>query len=236
MIREAGFDNVSLDLMLGLPGQEPGTLRDDLEQAVELNPEHISAYLLKIEPGTPFYRDFEAGRLSVPDEDQAAELYSLAVEYLKEAGYGHYEISNLARPGRESRHNLTYWANGEYLGLGPAAHSSLREAGRLVRRANAPDLGDYLRRLSAGELPLESAEPVDRETEMAETVFLGLRRMAGIKPGEFEDRFGQTIDEVYPGVIGRLSGSGLLIEDEAGVRLTGRGILLANEVFIAFLP
>ncbi|NPV90223.1 MAG: radical SAM family heme chaperone HemW [Firmicutes bacterium] len=236
MIRGAGFDNVSLDLMLGLPGQTRELLEEDLRQAVALSPEHVSAYLLKVEPGTPFHRDLEAGELTVPDEDQAAEIYSRAVKYLKEAGYHHYEISNLARTGRESRHNLIYWENREYLGLGPAAHSSLREEGRLVRRANVSDLGEYLRRLSSGELPIESVERVDRELEMAETMFLGLRRMAGIRPGEFESRFGQTIEEVYPGVLERLTASGLIIGDEAGIRLTGRGILLANEVFIAFLP
>lgn len=235
--REAGVDNVSLDLMLGLPGQSWPILRDDLEQVIGLSPEHVSAYLLKLEEGTPLYRDFEKGLLEIPSDDETAEMYLYTVKRLQEAGYHQYEISNFARPGRESRHNLIYWANEEYLGLGPAAHTALRgRDGVMERRANPRDLREYLRRLAGGELPAGSVETVSREWEMAETMFLGLRRTAGIEFADFQRRFGQTIDEVYPGVIERLVSAGLAVRSGKGIQLTAGGMLLSNEVFVAFLP
>ena len=241
-VREAGFKNVNLDLMLGLPGQTADLLRQDLEQIAALSPEHLSAYLLKVEPATPLYQRLRAGELSLPCDEEAADMYQTAVAALEAAGYQHYEISNFARGSHQCRHNLIYWANQEYLGLGPAAHSALRlragsaDGGALVRRENLPDLGKYAEKVGMGEFPLASEETVTREWEMAETMFLGLRRTTGVEFGEFESRFGKTIDEVYPGVISRLSRAGLVFRDEAGVRLTKNGRLLANEVFMAFLP
>lgn len=239
-VREAGFTNINLDLMLGLPGQTIELLKDDLEQITALFPEHLSAYLLKVEPATPLHQRLRAGELILPSEEEAAEMYLTTAAVLEAAGYRQYEISNFACDGYQSKHNLIYWSNQEYLGLGPAAHSALRAGsaagGALVRRENLADLEKYAEKVGMGEFPLASEEVVTREWEIAETMFLGQRTTAGVKFEEFKSRFGKTIDEVYPGVISRLSQAGLLFRDSTGVRLTKNGQLLANEVFIAFLP
>ncbi len=247
----AGFRSVGVDLIFGLPGQ---TLRDwerTLRTVLAFAPDHLSAYALTLEPGTPLHEDVLAGRLPSPDEDLAADQYLLAEEMLEAAGYQHYEISNWARRDpvwdHRSRHNLAYWRNEVWLGFGAGAHS--HAFGR--RWHEVEDLPRFLRAWTPdrapghgeGPVPLYASptacevEPVSREQAMAETMFLGLRLVEeGVPRGRFYERFGVPVEAVYGSVLEELEAQGLLQADAERVRLTPRGRLLANRVFLRFLP
>ena len=244
---DAGYDSVSIDLMYGLPPQGLDSWRQTLSAAADLGPEPISMYCLTLESGTPMSQWVESGRLPEPDPDLAADMYLLAEEAMEGRAYRHYEISNWARPGKESRHNLTYWRNQPYLGVGPGAHSYL--AG--VRFHNVKSPRAYTRLLEGGgngtalegslseehirSVPVvESVEPIGRQLEMAETMMLGLRLDTGVESAAFEKRFGTTLQHAYPDTLQELESAGLLVTSGAGVRLTGRGRLLGNEVFSRF--
>ncbi|HEY8532156.1 MAG TPA: oxygen-independent coproporphyrinogen III oxidase, partial [Limnochorda sp.] len=197
-----------------------------------LRPDHLSCYSLIIEEGTPFYRWHQLGRLPRPDEDEELAMYFAAIDEAEARGLAQYEISNFARPGHECRHNLIYWRNGRYLGLGPGAHSYWGG----VRRANVGPLAAYERALAEGRLPLAFEEPIGRELEMDETVFMGLRlTREGVDRRAFRDRFGTPVEAVYGPVIERFVGLGLLEADDTRLRLTRRGLPVANQVFMAFL-
>lgn len=247
MALEAGFHNVSIDLMFGLPHQGLEDWQATLATAGELAPRHISMYCLTLEEGTPMERWVRTGALPEPDPDLAADMYLLAQEVMEGLGYRHYEISNWARPGYESRHNLTYWRNQPYLGVGPGAHSYL--AGH--RFANLKSPREYIRRLqrSAGAAqvgrPLdaeairampavEALEAVGMRLEMAETMMLGLRLDTGIDPGEFQRRFGQLPSQAYPDAIAELTTLGLLETRGGALRLTRQGRMVGNQVFSRF--
>ena len=258
--RSAGFDNVSLDLMYGLPDQTPEQWGATLDGALGLRPSHISMYCLTLEEGTPMERDAAAGRIPVPDGDLAADMYLAAEVKTAEAGFRHYEISNWAIPGRESRHNLLYWRNRPFLGVGPGAHSYLD--GHRFHNIRSPR--EYTRRMTNGESPIppsfprrrepipgeprpestgrpfkgipvvEAAEPVDRRLEMAETMMMGLRLDTGVDPGQFAARFGEPPAYVYGEIIDELQDDGLLETADGSFVLTPRGRLLGNEVFSRF--
>lgn len=228
--RRVGF-TVSLDLIYGLPGQSLDGWRRTLQEVIALAPDHISAYGLKVEPGTPLARDLDRGLLELPSDDEQADMYEEAVRLLAAAGYARYEISNFARPGQESRHNHNYWENGDYLGLGAGAHSRLDHR----RWLNRPDLTEYMGRIAAGELPAAELEYISREQEMAETMFLGLRLAEGVSLPVFARRFGVPAETVFAGAIAKHTATGLLLRDGDRLRLSSRGFLLANEVFLDFL-
>lgn len=230
--REAGFDNISLDLIFGVPGQTPAGWLGCLEQIIALQPEHISAYGLQLETGTPLCTMVDNGTMQPCDEDLQADMYYAAIDMLRSAGYRHYEISNFARPGRECRHNLVYWHNGAYLGLGPAAHSRLG----MRRTANEKHLDSYRAALSGGLLPVVQSEELSERDDIFETVFLGLRLTAGLNLESFRARFGVSLDRVYPGVAARLIGKGLLEMHADALRLTCRGLAVANMVMAEFVP
>ena len=227
------FDNVSIDLLYGLPGQGLGRWRRTLERALGLGPEHLSLYPLSVEEGTPLAQAIAQGRMSPPDADLAAEMYQLAEEAL--GAYCHYELSNWARPGRECRHNLAYWYNLPYLGLGAGAHSCLGGS----RFHNVASPREYIARV-AGEVPGEGAiagsEPIAEALEMAETMILGLRLEEGVGLDRLALRFGGDAVARYRSQIDELKCLGLLEEGEGHVRLTARGRLLGNEAFLRFLP
>jgi oxygen-independent coproporphyrinogen-3 oxidase len=237
--RAAGFDNLNLDLIYGLPGQSPVVWRHTLERALALAPEHLSLYCLTVEEGTPLYEQVGAGRLPAPDPDLAADMYDLADELLAKAGYRQYEISNWSLPGYECAHNLIYWRNQPYLGVGAGAHSS--SGGR--RWWNVLPVQTYVDRMVQG-MPTpwpspaaEGGEIIDRPLEMGETLMLGLRlTREGVAEIDFRRRFGVSLEEAYGQVIGDLVGAGLLVRDAVGLRLSGRGRLLGNQVFAQFLP
>ncbi len=241
LARDAGFDNINLDLIYGIPYQTLESWQDTLARAIGLAPEHLSLYSLTIEEGTPLHMWVAKGKVPAPDPDLAADMYEVAQDVLAEAGFEHYEIANWARPGRASRHNLTYWRNEPYLGFGPGAHGSY--GGWRYWNVRKPQ--DYIARLEAAEAradfpfspALEGREPISRELEMGETMMLGLRLIQeGVAFADFQRRFGVDLREVYAQELARYQALGLIEINAERVRLTRRGRALGNEVFAAFLP
>ena len=229
--RAAGFRNLSLDLIFGLPAQSMESWNRTLEAALACRPTHISLYALSVEEGTPLQRQIARGELPPPDEDLAADMYEMAGFVLGRAGFEHYEISNWALPGFESRHNVHTWRNGDYLGFGPAAHSHL---GRR-RWWNVGDPEAYLAGVRAGS-PVAGFETLDQATDMAETMILGLRLVKeGVAPARFLARYGRTPAEVYGPELEELAALGLLEIADERIRLTRRGRLLGNQVFSRFV-
>jgi oxygen-independent coproporphyrinogen-3 oxidase len=224
----AGFDNLNLDLIYGLPGQTLADWRYSLEAALAMSPEHLSLYALTLEEDAPLLAAIESGALPVIDSDIAADQYELAEDLLAAGGYTHYEISNWARPGGECRHNLVYWRNLPYLGVGAAAHSCL-DGHRL---ANNKDLDKYIAEYTGKIPPMpELDEEIGPELELAETAILGLRLDEGIETDYLRRRFGIDIMSHYRQQVEEMAGIGLLEKGEGRIRLTRRGRLLSNEVF-----
>ena len=231
--RGAGFDNLSLDLIYGLPGQTLSDWQRTLEEIITLSPEHISLYALTLEAETPLWSAIKEGLLPEPDPDVSAEHYELAEDLLAVQNYRHYEISNWAIAGRECRHNLTYWRNRPYLGVGVAAHSCL-DGHRL---ANTDSLDKYLDEYSGKSSPVpELDEEITPDLELAETAILGLRLCQGIDLAEIHRRFGVDTLDRYHQPVEEMVGAGLLEQTGGRLKLTRRGRLLANEVFWRFLP
>ncbi len=237
--RRAGFDNINLDFIYGLPLQRIEDWQATLERALALEPEHLSLYALKVEEGTGLEFQIKRGKYPMPDDDLAADMYMVAEEKLDAAGYEHYEISNWARRGGsinqlppQSRHNLTYWLNQSYLGFGAGAHSYFDSA----RYWNILPPLEYIARVERGESVVGGREEIDRDTEMAETMILGLRLSRGVAFSEFEERFGEDARTRYAAQLAELHELGLIEFQDGHVRLTPRGRLLSNEVFWRFLP
>ena len=243
--QSAGFENISIDLMFGLPNQSLTTWENSLRHAIELKTDHLSLYGLQIEPRTPLQRDVLRGSLPKPDDDLAADMYEMAMDHLHEAGYEHYEISNWCRPGFRSRHNLAYWLNQPYLGVGPGAHSSLM--GR--RFANMKSPRRYISAICSADFPDETdstaiserliavdfVEVTSPEMAMAETMMLGIRLSEGVTKSEFKRHFNIAMCDVYGTAISKLVATGLIEDDGDRIRLTRRGRLLGNVVFEAFI-
>ena len=240
--RAAGFDNINIDLMSALPGQTFDSWADSLRQAVEWRPEHISAYSLIIEPGTPFSALYEAGELPpLPDEETDRKMYHYTREYLAQHGYGRYEISNYALKGRECRHNSGYWTGHPYLGFGIGAASYVNGA----RFSNIPDFETYIVEMEKAGIPAEIEQAYEKirteihslteQEKMEEFMFLGLRMTAGVKTSDFASRFGKSLDEVYGDVIRRHLAQGLLQRTPEGFCLTERGTDVSNYVMADYL-
>lgn len=217
--REAGFENISVDLMYGIPDQTLESFRASLRTVAALSPEHISAYGLKVEEGTPFFR--MADRLVLPDEDTEFKMYEAMTDILGEYGYAKYEISNFAKAGRESRHNLRYWRREPYLGFGVAAHSCFEGE----RFGNSRDLDAFLR----GEDITAERERLDDTDERDEYLFLGLRLASGIDLADYRRRFGAFFREVYPQADALLA-AGYLKTDGERVAFTDKGFFVSNTI------
>ncbi|MSP11654.1 MAG: radical SAM family heme chaperone HemW [Chloroflexi bacterium] len=235
--RQSGFENLNLDLIYGLPGQTLAMWQLDLEIALDLQPEHISAYGLQVELHTPLEVMVRRGRVPAPLPDLAADMYDYTCERLAQAGYQHYEISNWAKPGYESRHNLTYWRNQPYVGLGPGAHGYDDHNRRYKIETR---LRPYLASVQENRRPLAEVETLDLKTRVAETAFLGLRLLQeGVDLTGFENRFGLDFTVVYAEVLPRLQERGLieLVRTSGAwrVRLTQRAYLVSNPVMAEFL-
>ena len=230
--RAAGFENISLDLMYGLPTQTLDDLKKSVDEALALVPEHISVYGLTVEEGTPFAAAEAQGKLALPTEDAAEEMYDWLTAALPARGYVRYEISNFARQGCESRHNLGYWRNVPYLGVGAAAHGYVDG----VRWGNEPDTEKYIRAIQTGR-SVRTPEDTERTltNAMEEYAFLALRTREGIDTADFSRAFGVDIDTVYGAVIEKYSAQGLLRRADGFVALTNEGMKVGNEVFAAFL-
>jgi len=247
--RQAGFDNVNLDLIYGLPRQTMTAWQDTVREAVALRPDHLSLYALTLEEGTPLADDVAHGRLPSPDADLAADMYLWAEDALAAAGYQHYEISNWALPGRQCRHNLAYWLNEAYLGLGAGAHScfggfrfaNVKDPHRYIPLVEESAKGDGrpaegLPPFLAGLRHIASAEQMTTARAMAETVVLGLRLTEGLPLKDFRRRFGQELMSVYGAQVEELEALGLLERANGCLRLTTSARLLGNEAFQRFLP
>jgi oxygen-independent coproporphyrinogen-3 oxidase len=252
--RSADFDNINLDFIFGLPNQGRASWENTLARALALEPDHLSLYSLIVEPDTPLFEWVETGIVTEPDDDLAAELYEVALERLETGGYEQYEVSNWARtgsekqsgrqtvPGRACRHNLLYWRNQEYVGIGPGAHSHLRrrdEDGATVsqRWSNIKPVAEYVSCIEIGESVIESSEVVDPRGSMGETMMLGLRLVnEGVSYRRFEQLHGIQITDTFADELATLQRQGLLIVEPDRVRLTRRGLMIGNQVFAAFLP
>ena len=230
-VREAGFTNINTDLMFALPNQTMEDWQETVKNIVAMNPEHISAYSLIIEEGTPFYDRYEKGELKPAEEELDREMYHWAVDYLAEHGYEQYEISNFAKKGRQSRHNRIYWQAEEYLGMGLGSHSYMNGE----RFHNIYDLQEYIRADGDVSLLKEDIERITEEDALAEFMFLGLRLTEGVSFAGFQERFGQGMKNIYGSQIEELVKDGLLEEDGIGIRLTKRGVDISNYVFEKFL-
>ncbi len=230
--RTAGFDNLSLDFIYGLPGRRLSDWAAMLDGIIKLGADHLSLYGLTMEQGTPLGDAAARGEFVPAGEDEVAAEYELASRKLEAAGYRHYEISSWARPGFESRHNTLYWKRGEYLGLGAAAHSFI-DGSRLSNTAN---LGEYLEALISGNRPPQETEVIDEAMALAEAIFLGLRLDEGISPDDIGRQFSIDLHSRFAAEIAELTGLGLIEASSDLLRLTLKGRLLGNEVFLRFLP
>ncbi|MED4645837.1 radical SAM family heme chaperone HemW [Bacillus inaquosorum] len=229
--REIGFDNISLDLMFGLPGQTLKHLDHSLNTALSLDAEHYSVYSLIVEPKTVFYNLMQKGRLHLPPQEQEAEMYEMVMGRMEAHGIHQYEISNFAKAGMESKHNLTYWSNEEYFGFGAGAHGYISG----TRTVNVGPVKHYIDLIAEKGFPYRDTHEVTTEEQIEEEMFLGLRKTAGVSKKRFAEKYGRSLDELFPSVLKDLAEKGLIHNSESAVCLTHQGKLLGNEVFGAFL-
>jgi oxygen-independent coproporphyrinogen-3 oxidase len=225
-LRASNFDNINIDLMFGIPGQTQDSWEKDVESAIRLSPEHISYYSLGIEEDTPLARALERGELEPPDQIEDRLMYRYACSEFESAGYVQYEISNCAKPGFASVHNLKYWSMADYLGFGVAAHSYFED----YRFSNTSNLPSYLGSVGTGGM-LDYTQKNSRNDDMQEYIWLGLRRIAGIDTGDFKAKFGADFWDLYGEETKILIGKGLLEQENEQLRLTKLGLDLANVVF-----
>jgi oxygen-independent coproporphyrinogen III oxidase len=233
--RRAGFDNINIDLMHSLPEQSPLQWRQALAQGIALAPEHVSAYALSVEGGTPFAALLEADELPLPGEEEAAQMFEATAELLEGAGYQQYEISNFARPGSASRHNSAYWSRVSYLGFGAGAHSFWNGDGLGERWSNACDPQLYREAIGSGTIPKLDRELLTLEQAVAESFFLGLRVLTGLDLAPLEACYGAAALAHPLAEVARLEQSGALVREGSLVRLAPGAVILANSVFSRFL-
>ena len=245
--RESGFNNISLDFMYGLPSQTMSQWEDTLNQAIEINPDHLSLYCLTLEPGTPMENSVNSGHTPLPDQDLAADMYLMATKILANTIYDQYEISNWSKPGLNSIHNLTYWKNQQYIGMGPGGHSHIHNR----RFNNIKSPRQYIKRLSSIDpdnhhqeclssqtihnMPtVENIEHIESKLAMAETLMLGLRLSEGISEESFNQRFEVSVHDAFKDPIAEAIGLDLMTNQDGILKLTDKGNLFSNEVFVKF--
>ena len=228
--RSAGFDNISLDLIFAVPGTGLDSWKHNLRSAIELQPDHISAYGLSYEDGTPLSRDLAAGLIEAVDEDTDRAMFELTIDELTQAGIDQYEISNFAKHGFECRHNLNYWANGSYAGIGPDAASYLNG----TRSTNFADIDKYVRAMTSGESTVESSETLSGLERACETAVLNLRRRCGIDPAQFRSRTGYDALQLFAEPIRRYRKLGLIEMNSGRVSLTRQALGIADSILCDF--
>ena len=229
--RGAGFDNVSLDLMMWLPSQRVDEWLESVDAAIASNPDHLSLYLLEVYPNAPLKDDMARAKWSQAPDDDAATMYVTAMERLEAAGFAQYEISNVAKPGRASRHNLKYWTDGEWLGFGCGAHGTVDG----VRTKNVSGIDDYIERLAKGQPVASEIRRMDAAERLGDALFTGLRLTAGIDLDDVQRRYGVDVWERYRADLAPFVDAGLLRRDRSRLALTRAGMLLANEVMAVFV-
>jgi oxygen-independent coproporphyrinogen-3 oxidase len=224
---KAGFSNIGIDLIYGLPGQNKGFWQKDMDAAVSFSPSHISCYILTYEPATKITKDRDAGMFEELPGHQVSAMFVQASKFLSARGYEHYEISNFAAsPGLRSRHNQKYWQNNPYLGLGPSAHSYIEPE----RFSNTANLDDYIASVSAGLFPTDFTERLSLSQRVIEAVYLGLRQAGGIDKKKFQSRFNLNFDDTFGPVVRRFAESGHIVEDSRIVHLTRQGMLFSDAI------
>ncbi len=234
---DAGFKNISVDLIYGVPGQSVASWEETLKKTVELKPRHISTYELTVEEGTLLYDRIKAGKLKMPEEERIVEMYDYAVDYLSSRGFVHYEICSFALPGFYCRHNLNYWDSGGYLGAGLGAHSFVDNK----RFYNTDDINKYIRALSDNESTVAKAEEITKDKALSEVFYLGMRKTSGINLSKISGVFGMDIFDHYQKELEEMLDAGLIERYSSGkskdnyIRLTRKGLLLSNEVFHKFI-
>ena len=226
LARAAGFDNISLDLMYGIPGQDHKSWQQTLKQALSLTPNHLSLYELMVEPGTPYYQQLDQGRLALPDEDEIAAMDQITATLCRQAGLAQYEISNYARAGQECRHNINYWQNGPYLALGAGAVACLE--GRRQQKTRDPLL--FCEQIESGQSVVQEEEWLDPVASFRETVIMGLRMNQGVSKESLLKRYGMELNDCYGNILISLVDQGLLELTASHLRLTARGRIFANQV------
>jgi oxygen-independent coproporphyrinogen-3 oxidase len=231
-LRDADFANVSFDLIAGLPGQTLAGWQRNIKQALDLAPEHLSFYLLEVHSGTPLAEHIRRGIQPEPDEDLAGVMYEWMLEHAAAAGYEHYEISNLCRPGFHSRHNVKYWTAAPYYGFGCSAHSY---DGATRRWSNHREVLKYVELVESGASPVVEEQQLSPIDVRAEAVFLGMRMMQGVDLRRFRESFGVDLRDEHADDLDRFCKAGLVELDGDLIRLTRSGALLSNEVFAAFV-
>lgn len=230
MAREAGFSNINVDIMAGLPNQTLKSYEETITKVLELDPEHISAYGLIIEENTPFYENQDILN-ALPEEETEQKMYNLTKNLLRARGYERYEISNYAKKGHRCRHNIVYWQEKPYLGFGLGAASFFENQ----RFHNTNDLKHYMEHSQNWEQIRQETVWIDKKTEMEEFMFLGLRLMEGIRKSEFENRFENSMEAVYGDIIKKYKAQSLLKEEGDFIALTDSGIFVSNQIMADFL-
>ena len=229
-LKQAGFDNISIDLIYALPGQTMDQVKENVAKAIDLDIPHMSLYSLILENHTVFMNRMRRGKLPLPKEELEAEMFEYIIEELEKAGFEHYEISNFSKPGFESRHNLVYWDNAEYYGLGAGASGYVDG----IRYKNHGPIRHYLEAVEAGKARI-TEEHLELEEKMEEELFLGLRKKTGVSKARFEEKFGISFDQRYGQVVASLTEQGLLVPDDKQVRMTKRGLFLGDTVAEKFI-
>ncbi len=231
LAKASGFENIGIDLIYGIPGQNLESWKKTLEKAVSLKPKHISTYELTVEKETLLHQYVDTKKVEIMEEDKIIEMYNCAIDYLSSEGFEHYEISNFALPDYFCRHNMNYWNRGEYYGVGLGAHSFIRGK----RFHNTAVLNDYVSLVSADKCPVRETEVISEEKALSEAVFLGLRKTSGINLKTFYQTYEKDLLNLYHMEIRELLNAGLLGVKDDMIHLTRKGILLSNEVFVRFM-
>ncbi len=229
--REGGFENINIDLIFALPDQKMEAWHHTLNEVISLEPDHISAYNLVMEETTPFYEWWQAGELRLPTEDTEADMFQYTIETLTARGYEHYEICNFARPNRAARHNLVYWDNQPCIGLGVGAWGYVNG----TRYSNIRGIAPYIKELSEHNKPIANTEHLTGHAEKAETLMLALRKREGISLEDYQNRFGEDIEVAFESILKKWFDLKLLERTTTHLRLTPRGLFLANEVFVELM-
>ena len=231
LAREAGFKNINIDIMFALPDQTTEDLQVTLKKAVSLKSDHLSLYNLTIKPGTEYHNKYKRGKLKLLTEDEEFDMYNWAINYLEDNGFEHYEIANFAHPHKRSEHNLIYWQNKPYLGVGAGAYSFIRG----YRYMNYEEPARYIKEVTSGKSTIEDGEKLSLRKRMIETIILGLRTKDGVIYKKFKKRFKVDINNTFHKQIKKLVNLGLLQRDDNRIKLTRKGIFLADTVFREFV-
>ncbi|MNO21976.1 Oxygen-independent coproporphyrinogen-III oxidase 1 [compost metagenome] len=228
--RSVGLHNLSIDLMFGLPNQTVDMLKESISRALELNLQHYSIYSLKVEENTLFHTLFNKNKLPLPSEEDELEMYLLLMSTMEAAGYGQYEISNFAKPGMESRHNITYWRNEDYYGLGAGAHGYVKRQ----RHMNIKGVNPYIEASLSG-LPRLDTFQISEQEAMEDFMMVGLRMREGVSDQAFQAQFGKSLQDIFAGSLNKMLAAGLIEQEGNIYRLSKQGILFGNDVFGEFV-